>query len=98
MDGVGLLFKLLMLLGNLPSSKAPAISTCTAETWKPFCHLPLGLDDRGGTLGALPSPPPALKSHLRFVSAFEIQVLSEPPLHLKMGLSTVPLFWGCWQG
>lgn len=53
---------------------------------------------RGGTLGALPSQPPALRSHFRFVSAFEIQVLSEPPLHLKMGLSTVPLLWGCCEG
>lgn len=52
MDGVGLLFKLLMLLGNLPSSKAPAISACIAETWKPFCHLPLGLDDKGWHSGS----------------------------------------------
>lgn len=41
-------------------------------------HLPLDLGARSDTPKALPSQPPALKSHLRFVSAFEILFQSEP--------------------
>lgn len=61
-------------------------------------HLPLDLGARGDTPKALPSQPPALKSHLRFVSALKSCFSLSLSPHLKMGTITVPLTGLCEVG
>lgn len=58
-------------------------------------HLPPDLRARGDTPKTPPFQPPVLKSHLRFVSAFEIPfgLSLFPPL--KVGTITVPLTGLC---